>query len=256
MCVACRETKLTTRGKCFTCTRHNFEWHACHDCGDDGPCAKLGRYFRCTPCARRAGRSFSANDWDETPDAEHAALLELHRTELWPVVDVWLVPCGNRCALHLVRLVLWRLCGRLAGLLEGPPAGVLGAGGRNGRTCNALRMAKFLEKLVAAGRWPLGDAPVLLTGVTPAQCAAIRIALAWSDQSDRLRAYRRSLSRHRAVAGWSVEAFLRSPRQHSCSLVVRAKEALDAAGVTQRSPRRIDTPPARSFLLSLYGAEA
>jgi hypothetical protein len=220
----------------------------------------------CLECSAEVGGGFSAaRASDGATPQQLERLVDWHLREVPFRVDVWLVPCTQSCALVFARIVLWRRWGCFAGLLQGPPDGVVTrGGGRHGRTCRADLFGAWLGQLRAEGGWPQGDAPVLLTGVPEGKLAAVRCAsqlASWEPGGlhldfpvERLRAWPGSLSRNvpGAVANWSLADFLARPLEHSCGLVLSTGSALEAAGVPRRQPRSWTSAAGLAFRRSLH----
>jgi len=272
-CVGCRSRPDACRytgPRCQQCYLHTRQWRACEGCGEDGCCQRAAPprpRWLCPACGAEAGRGSAdvAIASDGATPGQLSLLVDWHLREAPSVATIWLVPCTNRCSLVLARLVLWRRWGCFAGLLRGPPAGVLTrGGGRHGRKCRPTPYGSWLQQLRTSGGWPAGDAPILLTGVRQEHLEDIRSAAqlaSWAPGGlqmdfpvERLCVWSRSLSRNvpGVLEGWCLADFLANPLAHSCEFVLRAGLALDAAGVQRRQPRSLTSATGRGFLRSLH----
>ncbi len=159
------------------------------------------------------------------------AYLELHY-ELRQYVQLWIMPLTKWCPLLMLRFILWRRWGVLAGILPGPPTGVF-TRSQGVRQCNAVQLALHFRDLVAAGQlWPAGNARVVVTGTRAADLAlAIHELPPWDRQ--RLVPFLETLSELRTTANWSRHDFNQAPLTHTCTLVARALLLLQAAGLPQ-----------------------
>ena len=170
----------------------------CSSCGAPGRCRPdaTGVYL-CEACARikglEAGRV--VRGWPGPTPAAHSELLRLHLAAT-EHVQVYLVPQGPSCLLVLARVILWRKFGVIAGLLPGPPAGTHWYS-NGARVTDAARLAAHVHatQTAAPPRWPLGTAPVLVTGCR--QPLALTLP---GPELDRVRFFKDTLSEHGANA--------------------------------------------------------
>ncbi len=271
-CVGCRVEKAAglkfkwyAGPRCKTCHRPTErgqpgkEWQACHDCSEEGPCTRPEQSWLCRRCVARRARADAGAGLGAGLDTLSAGCTADQRSELLARhlvlarVDIWVMPCSAECLIVLARIVFWRLHGRFAGLLPGPPPGVLSrGGGRRGRTCNVALMAAFIVALHEEARLPPGDAPLLLTGVNNAQLAAVRAALPAAVATGRFRAYPESLSRRVSASGWTLQAFLDHPDENGGVLGTRVRGALAAAGLQSCGARSLTTPDGLAVCRSLH----
>jgi len=179
--------------------------------------------------------------------AARADYLQLHNL-LRARVHLWVVPRTAWCPLFMARFVLWRRWGVVVGLLVGPQEGAHVA--RAGqRLCDAEELASYFRQLCNPAAplgsiWPAGDQPILVTGTTDPDLVQARAEVEAAEglaQSLRLRSYRSTLSERTATEGWSRLAFNQDPLgTPECTLVRRAREALQAAGLpTADNPRAL-----------------
>ena len=227
--------------RCKACAnKPAMERRTCARCATDCCCTKRGGDWACVACGEaailRSGRVPPKRTVPLSLVAQRGHL-EMHYTMRFHV-DLWVVPLSPWCPLLMLRLVLWRRFGIVAGILVGPPvctfpwsAGVRGCD----REELALHFRELFTVQPGAAR-PLcstGTTPILVTGCVDADLAESRLEVPLADRA-RLKAYKDSLSERMSTRGWSRHSFNLDPAgTPECTLVRRARGALQAAGLPQ-----------------------
>lgn len=159
------------------------------------------------------------------------------------LIDVWILALTPECLLILIRVVLWRRFGCLAGLVMAANVQVWSHGVR---TLDLVALADHLAGLFRQGQLPPGGAPVLVTGTTRDDIDAVVGLLAQREvpfaERARLRPVPCTLSERGATKGFKLREFLTAPSREAwrtVKLVQRAKLAHDAAGQPGGYCRRI-----------------
>lgn len=175
--------------RCEPCYDDGAEWIAC------GACGRVTRVVdeRCAACsfaedARRGDIGFKHPLENECNACR--LLADAHRRPwLARRFRAFVMPMRPRCTLHAARVLAWRCHGDLLGLLEAPGEGTFDDLAHPRAYVPAL--AKHLTRLYREGRWPPGDAPIVLTGVKRVPPVAALPPRQWA----RLRAFDRSLTK-------------------------------------------------------------
>ena len=236
--------------RCKTCANPpSAERRLCGRCGLEQKCTKAPGAAQ-WHCASGACAALTALRRDTLPPkltsplttaqkrAKHLALLEIHygwRTR----VDLWIVPMSPWCCLLTTRLILWRRFNVIAAVLLGPPKKTFqpSAGQRAAdRAALAFHFRDLVQNSTTFQFWPAGSTPVLVTGTTDADLGLAKLQLPVPDRT-RLKAYPRSLSEWMTTEGWSKKGFNQDPTLE-CVLTLRAKDALQAAGMPSANAHR------------------
>ena len=275
------------RRRCDTCDRLNARWQVCDLAGcalrripqQPARCqpvvalphprrasalAGAVGFYACFVCffankCTLAGKLPFHNALERTRNP--SVLLAPVHLQLQVHIDLWLMPCRDRCIYHIARIILWRLFGVVAGILSG--------GGHGSRSV----VARKVNALKGAGEWPQTDAPVVFVGITPSSVSsmAARGLRALSDaEKGRLHGFRRSLTRmNGATAGLDWARFNEEPGaacHRAVPLVQKLTELLRDIGMTSGGhlglnhghPRtwRGNTDKERAFRRSLHTSAA
>ena len=189
-CVACHRRNIAApyAGRCEPCYRVNARWGVCACAG--APCRLVNnRCARCNYAHACMAGAIPYNGPNEGHVTCAKVLAEAHRAAYNEPehVDVWLMPVRNRCLYHAARVIMWRRFGVRAGMLAGPNPGTPGPRRRGG----AAALGRHVQRLVVAGHWAPGDAPIVLLGFG----AVPNLRRLAAAQRQRLRAFRPSLTR-------------------------------------------------------------
>jgi len=159
---------------------------ACGDCGDEARCLpddSGALVWRCAACLRVAALArgvvtsrSTVKQTEAQRRAEIAALIARHRLRR-VYVDVWVIALTPICGYYLLRIVLWRRCGCLAGLL--PAAGAVWRRSHHRLVLDVGALATHLTSLYTDGRWPRrGAARIVVAGATQQHLTLLKAALA------------------------------------------------------------------------------
>lgn len=246
-CFGCNELRRATalrsgragEKRCSACAKAAAKakttlpaWCVCSSCGG-GPVRCIEG--ACVACRRVSalehGGIGSTRLGAERGDVE--ALAGLHLAD-WSYVTVWILALTPECLLILIRLVLWCKFGCLAGLFL---AVDVQSWSHGVRTLNLVLLADHLHGVFVQGKWPPGNAPVLVTGIAQSDLGALVALMAQRGVPVaarlRLRALPCSLSERGATKGFRTKAFVAAPSRvewRDKKIVQRAKLAHDAAG--------------------------
>ena len=178
-CGSCDKVRLCPYSgpKCRRCYNMELSGAPCAKCGAAGETSKLGRRSLCATCKRDAELAAGKYHAD-VGKVGLASLRTLCAQMLHPQaaarIELWLLPRG-RCAYILIRILLWTRYGRFAGLLEGPPEGIVTCrSGGGGYVVDATRYAAHVRSLRSAGRWPPPPARVVCCCLGAGEVAAVQ----------------------------------------------------------------------------------
>ena len=117
-------------------------------------------------------------------------------------VHLWIMPKRDRCTYYAARVILWRRFGVLVGILPGMK-------NSNAYNNNAA-IARHINRLKNANRWPVSDTKVVLVGV---KRTAVPVVQSLSPQQRRrLHGFPKSLTRSSYnLRGMNWDAFNRAP---------------------------------------------
>ena len=224
LCVACREVKHCSRARngqpnvlCRRCYDDDAEWTAC------GACGVVARVVdeRCACCSFADDARRGVIAFHHPLEGKRNAcrlLADAHlRGGLAPRFRAFVMPMRPRCTLHVARVLAWRCHGDLLGLLAAPGEGTFRDLAHPRAYVPAL--AKHLTKLYRDGRWPTGDAPIVLCGVGSVPPVAALPAHEWA----RLRAFEGSLTRdHGQLEGGFWQTITGNPAAVPAGVPIRA----------------------------------
>jgi hypothetical protein len=183
-CTICEETvQLPTygRGECRTCKDKKRRRRDCEVCLAFGVTERYRGQWRCARHLRDALLRFEGRyDWHLHAEAEDLLALSVRyfalAKKMFALIEFWLLPM-NECLYIRVRVYIFTLYGRFAGVLQGP-AGGLFTSGRGGWKCQCvLTYANHIRRLVAAKRWPLPPVRVVCAGFTVETLLAVQVLL-------------------------------------------------------------------------------
>ena len=215
--------------------------------------------WRCADC-RRVSALATGSVTKTRVGATGPMIVELiatHRAQ-WVFVDFWILALTPECELILSRLIFWLRFGVLAGLL---PTVACASWTHNVRVLDVVVLATHIHALFQDGRWPAGNAPVLVTGARQHDFDALGGLLAArgmpAAQRARLRPVPFTLSERMATAGFELRAFVRSPALAKWKRVLILKRAHLAhvlAGAPGAGGRELSeqSPQGAAFRSMLY----
>ncbi len=208
---------------CETCNRARA---TCTACGTLQFCPYAAG--TCQQCYRAGLRAAALADTGKLAPNLHAELAELQGLcarmllpEATARIELWILPL-HECLYIAARGLIWTELGRFAGLVQGPPEGVVRCRSGGGGYCtDPAKYAAHIEGLRQAGRWPPPPARVVCCGLPGVAALATHLPAAVADQ---LCAYRWSLSGQPGPPG-------------AVPLADKARAVLDLAGLAPSAPQ-------------------
>jgi len=183
-CTICEETVALptySRGECRTCKDKKRRRRDCQDCLRFGVTESYNGSWRCERCLRVALlRTEGKYAWHVHAEAEDLRALGARYFTLprkqFVLIEFWLLPM-DECLYIRVRVYIFTLYGRFAGVLQGPPGGLFTSGAR-GWSCRSVQTyVGHILYLKNARRWPAPSVRVVCVGFTAERLSAVQALL-------------------------------------------------------------------------------